>query len=552
MPLKKINDFDPKYLESFEGNDIIGFNVYIETTDQKMGSVKDILIDELGHFRYLVVDLGLWIFNKQVMLPVGCSRVNYDAERVYVLGFSRKQAENLPEYDDRVLVNYDYEEQVRGVYRTPTNDSTVSEDISNSVPVSGAISAQASAAPNKRDNYNYQQDPSLYELNDRDHQILKLYQDRLIAKRNRDNTGSAALSQQIEAEIKSVEAPVKTEQVVIQQPETVDPGTTIATKKATRSACLIFNPVAGQSDSEQDLAIIQRILQPDFNLDIRMTTPEIDAEQLAREAVERGAEMIIASGGDGTLSAAAAAVVGTGIPIGVISRGTANAFATAMEIPSNIEDACRTILDGKTRVVDAAYCNGKPMVLLAGIGFEAETVERADREAKNRFGMLAYVLAGVQQLRNLKSFETRIETEDKVITLSAAAVTIANAAPPTSVLAQGPAEIVFDDGLLDVTLVAPANSIGAIAAAYNLLQSADNGATTDRPDTGFLRARSIKVTTNPPQKVVLDGELIGYTPVEVECVPGGLTILVPSVPEDNPIEKLEGLPNLRVELKEQN
>lgn len=73
---------------------------------------------------------------------------------------------------------------------------------------------------------------------------------------------------------------------------------------------------------------------------------------------------------------------------------------------------------------------------------------------------------------------------------------------------------------------------------------------TDRPDTGFLRARSIKVTTNPPQKVVLDGELIGYTPVEIECVPGGLTILVPAVPETNLTEKLEGLPNLHVELKE--
>ena len=550
MPLKKISEFDPKYFELFEGNNIIGFNVYIDTTDKKMGSVKDILLDELGHFRYFVVDLGLWIFNKQIMLPVGCSRVNYDAERVYVLGFNRKQAANLPEYNDRVLVDYDYEEQVRGVYRTPATNSVVSEDTSNPVAVPGA-SAQASAAPDNRDTYNYQQDPSLYELNDSEHQILKLYQDRLIAKRNRDNTGSAAVTQQIEAEIKSVEAPVKNEQDVI-QPEPVDHETTSTTKKATRSACLIFNPVAGQSDSEQDLATIQRMLQPEFNLDIRMTTPEVDADQLAREAVERGAEMIIASGGDGTLSAAAAAVVGTGIPIGVISRGTANAFATAMEIPANIEAACQTILDGKTRVVDAAYCNGKPMVLLVGIGFEAETVERADREAKNRFGMLAYVLAGVQQLRNLKSFETRIETEDKIITLSAAAVTIANAAPPTSVLAQGPAEILVDDGLLDVTLVAPANSIGAIAAAYNLLQSADNEAATNRADTGFLRARSIKVTTNPPQKVVLDGELIGYTPVEIECVPGGLTLLVPSVPENNPIEKLEGLPNLRVELKEQN
>lgn len=133
--------------------------------------------------------------------------------------------------------------------------------------------------------------------------------------------------------------------------------------------------------------------------------------------------------GDGTLSAAAEAVVGTTIPFGVISRGTANAFATALGIPTTIAAACQTILDGKTRVVDAAYCNGKPMVLLVGIGFEAETVERADRATKNRFGMLAYVLAGIQALRNLPSFEARVETEDKIVTLQASAITIANAAP---------------------------------------------------------------------------------------------------------------------------
>lgn len=542
MALKKIKEFNPNYLQSFEGNDIVGFNVYIEGTDEKVGSVKDILVDELGHFRYLVVDFGLWIFNKQVMLPVGCSRVDYDAQRIYVLGLNRKQAEKLPEYNDSVLVDYNYEEQVRGVYRTQADNSivpSIADDTSNSV-------AGSSAVTYNQDTYNYQQDSSLYDLNDPTHHILKLYQDRLLAKRNRVNTDDMGLGQeQIETNID----PVRNEQDVTNQPEAVSENIISDPKKPSRSACLIFNPVAGQSDSVQDLATIQRILQPEFNLDIRMTTQEIDADRLAREAVERGASLIIASGGDGTLSAAAAAVVGTGVPIAVISRGTANAFATAMGIPSTIEAACETILDGKTRVVDAAYCNGKPMVLLAGIGFEAEAVELADRESKNRFGMLAYVLAGVQQLRNFKSFAARIETEDKIVTLNAAAVTIANAAPPTSVLAQGPAALIVDDGLLDVTLVAPANSVGAIAAAYNLLQSAYSEETTDRPDTGFLRARSIKVTTNPPQKVVLDGELIGYTPIEVECVPGGLTIVVPTVPEENIIEKLEGLPNLHVELK---
>ncbi|AFZ23994.1 conserved protein of unknown function BmrU [Cylindrospermum stagnale PCC 7417] len=317
-----------------------------------------------------------------------------------------------------------------------------------------------------------------------------------------------------------------------------------------RSACLIFNPVAGQGDPELELGQIRAMLEPEIDLDIYYTTEEIDADQLAYAAVERGVDAIIASGGDGTLSAAAAAVVGTDIPFGIISRGTANAFAAALGIPDTIAVACETILQGKTRKVDIGYCNDQPMVLLAGIGFEAETVERADRSAKNRFGMLAYVLAGFQELRNFQTFDVEIETEDKIIKTTAAAVTVANAAPPTSVLAQGPAGIFVDDGLLDLTIVAPVSKAGAIAATFHLFQTASTGTAVERNDIGYLRGKQFKITTDPPQKVVVDGELVGTTPIEVRCVPAGLTIFVPTVEEEVLTEKLEGLPNLTVELKE--
>lgn len=316
-----------------------------------------------------------------------------------------------------------------------------------------------------------------------------------------------------------------------------------------RSARLIFNPVAGQGNPEQDLETIRSILA-EVELDVQLTTEEIGADQLARLAVEQGVDAVVVSGGDGTVSAAANALVGTGIPLGVVARGTANAFANALGIPTAIEAACETILHGQTKTIDAAYCNGQPMVLLAGIGFEAETVEKADREAKNRFGMLAYILAGLHQLRNMEQFEAEIETEDKIISLTAAALTVANAAPATSVLAQGPSGLIVDDGLLDLTIVAPANKASAIAATYHLLQSALSGNPAERNDIGYLRAKRFKISTHPPQKVVLDGEMSGTTPIDVECIPGGLTIFVPMVDEETPVEKLEGLPDLIIETKE--
>jgi YegS/Rv2252/BmrU family lipid kinase len=316
-----------------------------------------------------------------------------------------------------------------------------------------------------------------------------------------------------------------------------------------RSACLIFNPVAGQGNPDHDLSQIRELLASKIDLDIHLTKPDISAGQLAQEAVERGVDTIIVSGGDGTISAAAAAVVGTNIPLGVISRGTANAFAAAMNLPDTIEAACQMILSGATKVVDAALCNGKPMVLLAGIGFEAEMTAKADRETKKRFGLLAYILAGMQQLQEFETFESKIETDDKTFTVTAGAVTIANAAPSTSVLAQGPAGIIYDDGLLDLTVVAPANQVSAIASAYHLLQTAVTGEAAARDDIGYLRTKRVKVIADPPQKVVLDGEIVGTTPIEVQCVPGGLTLLVPQSEDKAPIEKLEGLPNLKIKLQ---
>ncbi|MBR8830779.1 MAG: Diacylglycerol kinase [Chroococcopsis gigantea SAG 12.99] len=316
-----------------------------------------------------------------------------------------------------------------------------------------------------------------------------------------------------------------------------------------KSACLIFNPSAGQGNPEQDLALIQSILNPEIDIELVLTTPDIEAGQLAREAIARGAECIIASGGDGTLSAVAEALIGTDIPLGAIARGTANAFVNALNLPVDIGLACQNILGGVTRQVDAALCNGKPMILLAGIGFEAQTVEKADRATKDRLGMLAYVVAGIAQLGNLQHFDVEIETEEKIIRTTAVAVTVANAAPPTSILAQGPAGVIFDDGLLDITIVAPANMVGAIAASYDLLSTALSGEASSRPDVGYLRASKVKITTEPPQKVVVDGEPIGTTPIVLECLRGGLTIYTPDNEEPPLAEKLEGLPNLEIESK---
>lgn len=308
--------------------------------------------------------------------------------------------------------------------------------------------------------------------------------------------------------------------------------------------------MSGQGNPEEELSLIKQHLESKVNLIVKHTTKEISAEKLAQQAVVAGASCIIASGGDGTVSQVAEVLIGTDIPLGVIARGTANAFANALNIPDNIEEACETILAKSQRNIDVAKCNGKLMILLAGIGFEAETVDHTSRELKDKFGILAYCLSGLNQLQELEKFEAELETDDKIIQVEAAAITVANIAPPSSILAQGPAGIVIDDGLLDVTIVSPQNKLGAIAASYHLFQSAANENEAQRDDIGYLRTRKITIKTNPQQKVAVDGEMEGTTPLEIECLPKELMVLVPRHLSQESPEKLEGLPGLKVKKKQ--
>lgn len=306
----------------------------------------------------------------------------------------------------------------------------------------------------------------------------------------------------------------------------------------SRIAHLIFNPVSGTGNPDQDVALIRQLLEPQIQLRVVFTQPDVSAMEQARESVERlqsshsdspdtDTGIIIASGGDGTVSAVASAVINTGIPLGVIPRGTANAFAVAMGIPTNLRAACETILAGNTRVIDAAHCNDVPMILLAGLGFEAGMVDKADRDLKRRLGSLAYVLAGAQQLAEQKAFKAEIEIEGKLSQLTAGAITVANVAPPTSVLAQGFGEVIPDDGLLEVTIATSKNRLQGLNALASLFTSALVKSQIKRDDIVCLRTHRLKITTEPRQELVIDGEMIEANPIEFECISNGLTVLAP-------------------------
>ncbi|MFN6464367.1 MAG: DUF2382 domain-containing protein [Nostoc sp. DedVER02] len=231
MVLYKLQDFEPNYRDTFEGKDINGLGVYTQGTDEKVGTVSDVLVDEEGHFRYLVVDLGFWIFGKKVLLPIGRARVDYNVDRVYTIGLTREQAEDLPEFNERQALDYDYEERVRGVYRQPTG-STLPLEASTPVDTTYQQAAATPTPTYNRDSYNYEHEPSLFGLNEQDNQTLRLYEERLIANKRRQKTGEVTIGKHIETETARVAVPVERERVVIERVTPADAGTAVSGREA--------------------------------------------------------------------------------------------------------------------------------------------------------------------------------------------------------------------------------------------------------------------------------------------------------------------------------
>jgi uncharacterized protein (TIGR02271 family) len=210
MALHKIKDFDPDYRNHFDDHDVKELDLY--AGNEKIGSVDDVLVDDAGQLRYLIINTGMWILGKKVLFPIGRARIDYNDRRVYADSLNKVQVEALPKFTDDITIDYDHEEQVRGVYRSSTANMQQQAPAAYGVGYAGADSAPSTAntapilnleagyAGYDRDTYTYDKEPDLYGLNERNHPSLKLYEERLTTSKTRQKTGEAVISKRIETE----------------------------------------------------------------------------------------------------------------------------------------------------------------------------------------------------------------------------------------------------------------------------------------------------------------------------------------------------------------
>jgi uncharacterized protein (TIGR02271 family) len=234
MALHKIRDFYPDYKTHFGDRDVKGLDLY--AGNDKVGSVDDVLVDDEGQFRYLVINTGGWIMGKKVLLPIGRARINNAEKRVYADNLSKTQAEALPEFTDDMMVDYDHEEQVRSVYRggTPAAQGVGYAGAASAPPTANTlptIGVEQGYAGYDRDSYAYAKEPDLYAIDEQNHPSLKLYEERLVAGKTRQKTGETVISKHVETETAQASVPIEKERVVIERVP-VNSGTAVAPGEA--------------------------------------------------------------------------------------------------------------------------------------------------------------------------------------------------------------------------------------------------------------------------------------------------------------------------------
>jgi diacylglycerol kinase (ATP) len=251
------------------------------------------------------------------------------------------------------------------------------------------------------------------------------------------------------------------------------------------------------------------------------------APDRAQWALDDGAELVFAWGGDGTVRRCMGVLAGTDACLAVIPAGTANLFATNLDIPMDIEEAVAVGLHGERRQLDVGSFSGERFGVMAGVGFDAEMI-RGSEDLKERLGRLAYVWSGSRNLR-----EDAFEAEIRVDGLDwfdgrATCILLGNVGDLFGGVTVFP-DARPDDGQLELGVV---TAEGLVQWARTLARTAA-GDPTLSPFVRATRARKVKVQLDRKVRYELDGgDRTKVRTFKAKVEPGALRLCVPRRPDE--------------------
>ncbi|NVM99832.1 diacylglycerol kinase family protein [Arthrobacter sp. SDTb3-6] len=292
-------------------------------------------------------------------------------------------------------------------------------------------------------------------------------------------------------------------------------------------AAVVINPVKSPGDGFRDE--FQSLCREEgWGEPLWLETTEDDpGAGQAREALEAGADVVIAAGGDGTVRCVAEVLAGTGVAMGLLPLGTGNLLARNLGI--DVADplgAARGILAGRDITIDVVRAHldhsdqGQLFLVMAGLGYDAAIMANTVDGLKDRIGWLAYVEAGMRQLPG-RPVRARISIDGgREVRRRIRSVMVGNCGQLMGGVEMFP-DARIDDGVLDLVALSPRGRLGWLG----VLAGVFGPAAARNRSVDYLAGKSAAITLAEAQEFQLDGDHLGSARhLRVAVEPGALTI----------------------------
>lgn len=289
---------------------------------------------------------------------------------------------------------------------------------------------------------------------------------------------------------------------------------------------VISSDSSGTISSEEKEKFIRKAFEENnLQIDLFMLKSSV-IQKKVKELIEGNTEVIVAAGGDGTVSMIASLLSGTNKLLGVLPLGTLNHFAKDNNIPVDITEAAGIIAKGKVKQLDIAEVNGKKFINNSSIGLYPHIVKKRDKDLKinNRNKWVAMFLAAIETLKYHPKFNVTIIVEGKSINLNTYFVFVGNNRYKMKFFNPGIRER-LDEEILTLGITKCRNKWGmirlSIKAIFNRLQNENDF------DMYFVEEVTLK-TVNKSLHVSMDGEVVKMkSPLEYKILPKNLSVIVP-------------------------
>ena len=290
---------------------------------------------------------------------------------------------------------------------------------------------------------------------------------------------------------------------------------------------VILNPSAGAAHGHDDLkqGVGELFREAGLDAQVEVAPTSSAVPELARTALELGCGMIVAGGGDGTVSCVAGTITGTDVVLGVLPLGTLNHFAKDLQIPLDLEGAAKTIAAGQMKKVDVGRVNERIFINNSSLGLYPEIVKkRAEQQRLGHSKWAAFLWAAMTVLRRHRLFTVRLNIDGKEIRRRTALVFVGNNEYEVEGLHLG-TRAHLDQGRLFIAITHGSGRQGLLRICVDVLLEGLGR----RRDLELLTAQEVVIETRRQLvEVALDGEVTRMkAPLHYRSWPGALRVMVP-------------------------